>query len=35
VCYQDVPEELLPAPLRDENPWGLTRMVDGKLTQAE
>jgi NADP-dependent aldehyde dehydrogenase len=35
VCYQDVPEELLPAPLRDENPWGLTRMVDGKLTQAQ
>jgi NADP-dependent aldehyde dehydrogenase len=35
VCYQDVPVELLPAPLRDENPWGLTRMVDGKLTQAQ
>jgi NADP-dependent aldehyde dehydrogenase len=31
VCYQDVPAELLPEALRDENPLGLTRMVDGKL----
>jgi NADP-dependent aldehyde dehydrogenase len=35
VCYQDVPTELLPEALRDDNPWGLTRMVDGKLTPAE
>jgi len=31
VCYQDVPAELLPEALRDENPLGLTRMVDGQL----
>jgi NADP-dependent aldehyde dehydrogenase len=31
VCYQDVPEELLPEALRDDNPLRLTRMVDGTL----
>ncbi|MCS0580010.1 aldehyde dehydrogenase (NADP(+)) [Massilia pinisoli] len=31
VCYQDVPAELLPEALRDENPLGLARMVDGTL----
>ncbi|WP_075791581.1 aldehyde dehydrogenase (NADP(+)) [Massilia putida] len=31
VCYQDVPAELLPEALRDDNPLGLTRMVDGTL----
>jgi NADP-dependent aldehyde dehydrogenase len=34
VCYQDVPAELLPEALRDENPLGLTRMVDGTLRVA-
>jgi NADP-dependent aldehyde dehydrogenase len=34
VCYQDVPAELLPEPLRDDNPWSLARMVDGQLEQA-
>jgi NADP-dependent aldehyde dehydrogenase len=34
VCYQDVPAELLPEALRDENPLGLTRMVDGTLQVA-
>lgn len=34
VCYQDVPEALLPEPLRNANPRGLWRLVDGKLTQA-
>jgi NADP-dependent aldehyde dehydrogenase len=29
VAYQDVPDELLPAELRDENPLGLPRRVDG------
>jgi len=29
VAYQDVPQELLPAPLRDDNPWNLPRRVDG------
>ena len=31
VCYQDVSAELLPEALRDENPLGLTRMVNGQL----
>ena len=35
VCYQDVPAELLPEALRDENPLGLTRMVDGQLKVAQ
>jgi alpha-ketoglutaric semialdehyde dehydrogenase len=32
VCYQDVPAELLPEALRDGNPLGLARVVDGQLT---
>jgi NADP-dependent aldehyde dehydrogenase len=31
VCYQDVPADLLPEALRDDNPLGLVRMVDGQL----
>jgi NADP-dependent aldehyde dehydrogenase len=31
VSYQDVPAELLPEPVREDNPWGLTRRVDGRL----
>lgn len=31
VAYQDVPEALLPDAVRDANPWGLTRRVDGTL----
>ena len=31
VCYQDVPDELLPEAVRDDTPWGLTRRVDGRL----
>ena len=31
VSYQDVPEALLPEPLRDDNPWHLPRRVDGVL----
>ena len=31
VAYQDVPGDLLPEALRDDNPWGLTRRVDGTL----
>jgi alpha-ketoglutaric semialdehyde dehydrogenase len=34
VCYQDVPAELLPEELRDENPLGLARVIDGALTTA-
>ena len=29
VCYQDLPEELLPAALRSDNPFGLPRTIDG------
>ncbi len=32
VCYQDLPFELLPAALRDENPMSVPRRVDGRLT---
>jgi alpha-ketoglutaric semialdehyde dehydrogenase len=31
VCYQDVPDDLLPEPVRDGNPWRLLRRVDGEL----
>ena len=31
VCYQDVPAELLPEAVRDDNPWGLRRRIDGEL----
>lgn len=30
VCYQDMPDALLPEDLRDANPRGLGRLVDGK-----
>ena len=32
VAFQDCPQELLPPELRDENPGGLLRRVDGRLT---
>lgn len=31
VCYQDLPAQLLPEPVRDDNPWRLVRRVDGTL----
>jgi NADP-dependent aldehyde dehydrogenase len=31
VAYQSVPESLLPAELRDDNPLGIPRRVDGRL----
>jgi NADP-dependent aldehyde dehydrogenase len=35
VSYQDVPDQLLPAPLRDANPLALPRRVDGRyVTEA-
>lgn len=34
VCYQSFPDELLPEPLRADNPAGLTRRVDGVLETA-
>lgn len=30
VAYQNLPDELLPEPLRRGNPWGLARLVDGE-----
>ena len=33
VCYQDVPEPLLPSAITDGNPDGLWRRIDGRLTQ--
>ena len=33
VCYQDFPADLLPDALREENPLGLLRMIDGKMTK--
>jgi 2,5-dioxopentanoate dehydrogenase len=33
VCYQNVPADLLPAALRDDNPLHLARLVDGSLQQ--
>ena len=30
VAYQDVPAALLPAAVRDDNPWGLRRRLDGE-----
>jgi len=34
VCYQDLPDALLPAVLRSNNPWKVTRRIDGVLTPA-
>lgn len=34
VAYQGVPDALLPEPLRDGNPWRLTRRVDGRVEPA-
>jgi NADP-dependent aldehyde dehydrogenase len=30
VCYQDLPEALLPMPVRSGNPWQLPRRIDGQ-----
>jgi NADP-dependent aldehyde dehydrogenase len=31
VCFQDAPQGLLPDELKDGNPLGIARMVDGKM----
>jgi NADP-dependent aldehyde dehydrogenase len=31
VAYQDVPSDLLPDAVRDDNPWSLIRRIDGEL----
>jgi len=33
LCYQDVPDELLPRELQDSNPLGLMRLVDGRYSR--
>jgi len=35
VCYQNMPAELLPEPLRDQNVLGIPRRVNGSLTTAD
>ncbi|WP_461173604.1 aldehyde dehydrogenase (NADP(+)) [Arthrobacter sp. Z1-9] len=35
VAYQNIPQELLPAPLQDANPWHLNRRIDGVVEAAE
>jgi alpha-ketoglutaric semialdehyde dehydrogenase len=32
VCYQNLPDVLLPAALRDDNPWAIARRIDGVRT---
>ncbi|HEX8445693.1 MAG TPA: aldehyde dehydrogenase (NADP(+)) [Sphingomonas sp.] len=34
VCYQSIPDSLLPPVLRDANPWQVTRRIDGVVTPA-
>jgi alpha-ketoglutaric semialdehyde dehydrogenase len=34
VCYQDFPDVALPDELKNENPLGIWRMVDGELTRS-
>jgi len=34
VCYQGMPQALLPSELRDSNPLGIWRSVNGKMTQS-
>ena len=33
VCYQGFPDEVLPEELKDANPLGIWRMMDGQLTR--
>jgi NADP-dependent aldehyde dehydrogenase len=33
VCYQDFPQAALPAELKDENPLGILRLLDGVYTR--
>jgi NADP-dependent aldehyde dehydrogenase len=35
VAYQNIPQELLPASLQDENPWHLNRRIDGTIVAAD
>jgi len=33
ICYQNFPAPLLPEALKDENPYGIWRLVNGTLTK--
>ncbi|MEE2521973.1 aldehyde dehydrogenase (NADP(+)) [Pseudarthrobacter sp. J75] len=35
VAYQNLPQELLPQPLQDANPWHLNRRIDGNVVSAQ
>lgn len=35
VAYQNLPDELLPEPLREGNPWNVPRLVDGRRESHE
>ena len=35
VCYQDIPDALLPPAVQNTNPWGVPRKVDGKMETAQ
>ncbi|MCX6498463.1 MAG: aldehyde dehydrogenase (NADP(+)) [Arthrobacter sp.] len=35
VAYQNLPPELLPAPLQDTNPWRLNRRIDGSVESSD
>lgn len=35
VSYQNIPDELLPAPLQETNPWHLNRRIDGTVVAEE
>jgi alpha-ketoglutaric semialdehyde dehydrogenase len=35
VCYQDFPDSALPAELKNSNPLGIWRMVDGEFTRGQ
>ena len=32
VCYQNFPQQALPGELKDENPFGIRRLIDGRST---
>ena len=34
VCFQNLPDALLPAALRSNNPWHIARRVDGVVVAA-
>jgi alpha-ketoglutaric semialdehyde dehydrogenase len=35
ICYQNYPQSLLPEALKDENPFDILRLINGKMTRNE